>query len=69
MQHRKLGRTDLAIAPVVFGGNVFGWTADEAKSFAILDAFVAGLAPDPSMTVTEWADKFQVGGVAGVVEI
>lgn len=39
---RRLGATDLRIAPVVLGGNVFGWTADEATSFAVLDAFVAG---------------------------
>ncbi|MFT3719225.1 aldo/keto reductase [Pseudorhodoferax sp.] len=40
MQQRALGRTGLSIAPVVFGGNVFGWTIDEATSFAVLDAFV-----------------------------
>ena len=40
MQTRNLGDTDLAIVPVVFGGNVFGWTADEARSFELLDAFV-----------------------------
>ena len=39
---RRLGATDLRIAPLVLGGNVFGWTADEATSFAVLDAFVAG---------------------------
>jgi aryl-alcohol dehydrogenase-like predicted oxidoreductase len=39
---RRLGATDLHIAPLVLGGNVFGWTADEATSFAVLDAFVAG---------------------------
>lgn len=38
---RRLGRTDIEIAPLVLGGNVFGWTADEATSFALLDAFVA----------------------------
>ena len=37
---RKLGSSGLDIAPLVFGGNVFGWTADEATSFALLDAFV-----------------------------
>lgn len=37
---RRLGRSDLSIAPVVFGGNVFGWSADEKTSFALLDAFV-----------------------------
>ena len=41
MQRRKLGRSGLEIAPIVFGGNVFGWTADEPTSFALLDAFVA----------------------------
>ncbi|MGF7148678.1 aryl-alcohol dehydrogenase-like predicted oxidoreductase [Sphingomonas zeicaulis] len=40
MQKRALGRTGLSIAPLVFGGNVFGWTVDEAQSFALLDAFV-----------------------------
>ena len=41
MQTRRLGRTDLTIAPIVLGGNVFGWTADKAESFAVLDRFVA----------------------------
>jgi len=36
---RKLGNSGLAIAPIVFGGNVFGWTADESTSFQLLDAF------------------------------
>jgi len=40
MQSRALGRTGLSIMPLVFGGNVFGWTADEATSFRLLDAFV-----------------------------
>ncbi len=40
MEMRKLGRSGLEIAPLVLGGNVFGWTADEPASFAILDAFV-----------------------------
>src|SRR5690606_36505299 len=34
------GRSGIAIAPLVFGGNVFGWTADEDRSFALLDRFV-----------------------------
>lgn len=41
MELRPLGRTGLRIAPLVFGGNVFGWTADEAMSFRLLDAFLA----------------------------
>ncbi|CAN7277849.1 aldo/keto reductase [Phenylobacterium sp. LjRoot164] len=42
MELRKLGKSDLKVAPLVLGGNVFGWTADEATSFKLLDAFVAG---------------------------
>lgn len=40
MQKRKLGRSNLEVAPLIFGGNVFGWTLDEAGSFSLLDAFV-----------------------------
>jgi len=40
MHKRPLGKTGLEIAPLVFGGNVFGWTIDEKTSFAVLDAFV-----------------------------
>ena len=40
MEKRILGKTDLNIAPIVFGGNVFGWTIDEQKSFEILNQFV-----------------------------
>ena len=40
MQKRPLGKTGLSIAPLVFGGNVFGWTLDEAAAFKVLDAFV-----------------------------
>jgi len=41
MSKRRLGRSAIEIAPLVLGGNVFGWTADEKTSFAILDAFTA----------------------------
>ena len=40
MQTRELGRSGLKTAPLAFGGNVFGWTADEKRSFELLDAFV-----------------------------
>jgi len=40
MQKRRLGRSGLSIAPLVLGGNVFGWTADQATSFSILDRFL-----------------------------
>jgi len=44
MQKRRIGRSEVQVTPLMFGGNVFGWTADEATSFSILDAFVdAGL--------------------------
>ena len=42
MPTRPLGRSTLSIAPLVLGGNVFGWSADEARSFDLLDAFVDG---------------------------
>ena len=41
MQKRSLGRSGISVAPLGLGGNVFGWTADETTSFALLDAFVA----------------------------
>ncbi len=41
-EKRMLGSSGLATPPLVLGGNVFGWTADRASSFAVLDAFVAG---------------------------
>lgn len=40
MQLRSLGRSGMQVSPLCFGGNVFGWTADEATSFALLDAWV-----------------------------
>ncbi|MBK1896646.1 aldo/keto reductase [Chryseobacterium paridis] len=42
MEKRIIKNTDLSIAPINFGGNVFGWTLDEQQSFNILDQFVAG---------------------------
>lgn len=56
MQKRSLGRTDLKIAPLVLGGNVFGWTADEKTSFDLLDRFVdAGLnAIDTADSYSTW---------------
>ncbi len=41
MNKRELGTTGFEVAPLAFGGNVFGWTVDEPTSFALLDAFVA----------------------------
>jgi aryl-alcohol dehydrogenase-like predicted oxidoreductase len=56
MARRRIGRSDLEIAPLMLGGNVFGWTADKSASFAILDAFVdAGFnAIDTSDMYSAW---------------
>ena len=56
MQFRPLGKTGLSIAPLVFGGNVFGWTADEKTSFDLLDAFTgAGFnAIDTADAYSRW---------------
>jgi len=50
---RRIGDSPLEIAPLALGGNVFGWTADEAASFAILDAFV-----DAGGTMIDTADVY-----------
>lgn len=57
MQQRRLGRSDLVLPPIVLGGNVFGWTADEPTSFALLDRAVeAGLvAIDTADIYSSWA--------------
>ena len=61
--HRRLGATDLKIAPLVLGGNVFGWTADRDASFAILDAFVAGGGTmiDTADVYSAWVDGHKGG--------
>src|ERR1700758_1168565 len=60
---RKLGNSGLEIAPIVFGGNVFGWTADEPTSFKLLDAFVAAgfNAVDTADVYSRWVPG-HVGG-------
>ena len=57
MDRRALGKTGLQIGPLVLGGNVFGWTADEKTSFELLDGFVAaGLnAIDTADIYSAWA--------------
>ena len=60
---RPLGRSGIDIAPLVFGGNVFGWTVDEPTSFALLDRFLdAGLdAIDTADVYSAWAPGNQGG--------
>lgn len=53
MEKRHLGKTGIEIAPLAFGGNVFGWTVDEATSFRLLDAFV-----DEGFTFIDTADVY-----------
>ena len=67
MQKRALGRSGISIAPLVLGGNVFGFTADEATSFAILDAFV-----DEGFSCIDTADSYSAwvpGHTGGESEI
>ncbi len=56
MQMRQLGRSDLHVAPLCLGGNVFGWTADEATSFRLLDRFV-----DAGLDFVDTADVYSGG--------
>lgn len=58
MQTRPLGQSGLDIVPLVFGGNVFGWTVDETTSFNLLDALVdAGInAIDTADVYSVWVD-------------
>ena len=69
MQMRPLGRTGLSIAPLVFGGNVFGWTADKATSFDMLDRFVAtGFnAIDTADVYSRWAPGHSGGESESVI--
>jgi aryl-alcohol dehydrogenase-like predicted oxidoreductase len=53
MQQRPLGRSSLSVAPLAFGGNVFGWSADEKRSFELLDAFV-----DAGLNLIDTADVY-----------
>ena len=67
MQKRKLGNSGLEIAPLVFGGNVFGWTVDEKASFTLLDAFL-----DAGFNCVDTADvysKWKPGNKGGESEI
>lgn len=50
---RELGRSGLTVQPIAFGGNVFGWSADEKTSFALLDAFV-----DAGFNLVDTADAY-----------
>jgi aryl-alcohol dehydrogenase-like predicted oxidoreductase len=63
MKARKLGNSGLEVGPLAFGGNVFGWTADEPTSFKLLDAFVgAGFnLVDTADVYSRWVPGHQGG--------
>ena len=69
MQQRQIGRSGLQVAPLALGGNVFGWTADEATSFAVLDAFVDGgfNLVDTADVYSRWAPGHQGGESEAVI--
>ncbi len=69
MQKRPLGRSGLSTAPLVFGGNVFGWTADEATSHRLLDAFADGgfNAVDTADVYSAWVPGHQGGESESVI--
>lgn len=69
MEYRTLGSTDLEIAPLVLGGNVFGWTADEKTSHRVLDAFVdRGFnAIDTADAYSAWVDGHSGGESEAVI--
>ena len=66
MKKRKLGNTGLGIAPLVFGGNIFGWTVDQSTSFKLLDAFVA--AGFNSVDTADMYSKWVSGHTGGESE-
>src|ERR1700693_1567396 len=63
MDRRKLGSTGFEVSPLAFGGNVFGWTVDEATSFELLDAFAgAGFnLIDTADSYSRWVSGHQGG--------
>src|ERR1041385_1362527 len=69
MEKRRLGKSGLEVAPLAFGGNVFGWTVDEPASFQLLDAFVAaGLdLIDTADVYSRWAPGNQGGESEAII--
>jgi aryl-alcohol dehydrogenase-like predicted oxidoreductase len=69
MQKRQLGRSGLQVAPLTFGGNVFGWTVDEAGSFQLLDAFTASgfNLIDTADVYSRWAPGNQGGESEAII--
>jgi aryl-alcohol dehydrogenase-like predicted oxidoreductase len=69
MKKRALGKTGMETAPLIFGGNVFGWTADQATSFKLLDAFVAAgfNAIDTADAYSKWVPGHKGGESEAII--
>lgn len=69
MFHRNLGRTALRVSPLCLGGNVFGWTADDTASFAVLDAYVDGGGNfiDTAESYSRWVPGHQGGESEAII--
>jgi len=69
MEKRRLGKSDLQLAPIMLGGNVFGWTIDEKTSFGILDAFVDANfnAVDTSDSYARWVPGSRGGESESII--
>ncbi|GAB3668644.1 aldo/keto reductase [Ramlibacter alkalitolerans] len=69
MDYRPLGRSELQVSPLCFGGNVFGWTADERTSFSLLDAWIdAGFNfVDTADVYSRWAPGHTGGESESVI--
>ncbi|TBU76577.1 alcohol dehydrogenase [Pseudomonas daroniae] len=69
MSKRTLGQSGLQVSPIAFGGNVFGWTLDEAQSFAMLDAIVDNGLDfiDTADMYSAWAPGHQGGESESII--
>src|ERR1044072_7198604 len=63
IEMRRIGESELTVAPLALGGNVFDWTADEKASFAVIDAFVAagGTMIDTADVYSAWVPGHKGG--------
>lgn len=68
-QRRRIGTSDLSVFPLSLGGNVFGWTADESTSYAVLDAYVEGGGNfiDTADSYSFWAPGNAGGESEGII--
>ena len=69
MDFRPLGQSDVRLAPIMLGGNVFGWNVDEKTTFAILDAFIdAGFnAVDTANSYSRWVPGHKGGESEAII--